>query len=189
MGFRIEGIGGLVGIHRTIDRVALLDGMRDNTLDNLLFPDDPIKNAAVIFRQANAVFPAAQGSHTFGIMFLLSWGTKNLVQLQLGLVLKYQEPTIIALLGVLKIGVEKTVLGKKVEISNFRSTSRRIMKRANTSPSTPVCTSPNSSASSCWVSFVFAGKVSPIPIFCFPQVVSTPIFNRPRSTCRKIFSG
>ena len=90
--------------------------MRDNTLDNILFPDDPIKNAAVIFRQANSVFPAAQNSHTFGIMFLLAWGTKNLVQLQLGFVLKYQDPTIIALLGVLKIGVEKTVLGKKIEI-------------------------------------------------------------------------
>ena len=116
MGFRLEGIGGLVGIHRTIDREALVVGMRDNTLDNILFPDDPVKNAAVIVRQANAVFPAAQDSHTFGIMFLLAWGSKNLVQLQLGLVLKYQDPTIIALLGVLKIGVEKTVLGKKVEV-------------------------------------------------------------------------
>jgi hypothetical protein len=116
MGFRLEGIGGLVGIHRTIDREALVVGMRDNTLDNILFPDDPVKNAAVIVRQANAVFPAAQESHTFGIMFLLAWGSKKLVQLQLGLVLKYQDPTIIALLGVLKIGVEKTVLGKKVEV-------------------------------------------------------------------------
>ena len=77
MGFRLEGIGGIVGIHRTIDPAALVAGMRDNTLDNLLFPDDPIKNAAVIFRQANSVFPAAQNSHTFGIMFLLAWGTKN----------------------------------------------------------------------------------------------------------------
>ena len=116
MGFRLEGIGGLIGINRTIDREALVAGMRDNTLDNILFPDDPVKNAAVIVRQSNAVFPAAQDSHTFGIMFLLAWGTKKLVQLQLGLVLKYQDPTIIALLGVLKIGVEKMVLGKKVEV-------------------------------------------------------------------------
>lgn len=116
MGFRLEGIGGLVGINRTIDRDALLAGMRDNTLDNILFPDDPVKNAAVIVRQSNAVFPAAEGSHTFGVMFLLAWGTKNLVQLKLGLVLKYQDPTIIALLGVLKIGVEKMVLGKKIEV-------------------------------------------------------------------------
>src|SRR6185295_13706837 len=82
MGFRIEGIGGLIGIHRTIDREALLVGMRDNTLDNILFPDDPVKNAAVIFRQCNAVFPADEGSHTFGIMFLLAWGSKKLVQLK-----------------------------------------------------------------------------------------------------------
>ena len=116
MGFRLEGIGGLIGINRTIDREALVVGMRDNTLDNILFPDDPVKNAAVIFRQSNAVFPAEQGSHTFGILFLLAWGTKSLVQLKLGLVLKYQDPSIIALLGVLKIGVEKMILGKKVEI-------------------------------------------------------------------------
>ena len=116
LGFRLEGIGGLIGINRTIDREALVVGMRDNTLDNILFPDDPVKNAAVIFRQSNAVFPAHQGSHTFGIMFLLAWGSKSLVQLKLGLVLKYQDPSIIALLGVLKIGVEKEILGKKVEI-------------------------------------------------------------------------
>jgi hypothetical protein len=116
MGFRLEGIGGLVGINRTIDREALVAGMRDNTLDNILFPEDPVKNAALIFRQANAVFPAQDGSHTFGIMFLLAWGSRSLVQLKLGLVLRYQDPTIIALLGVLKIGVEKMVLGKKVEI-------------------------------------------------------------------------
>lgn len=116
MGFRLEGIGGIVGINRTIDREALLVGMRDNTLDNILFPEDPVKNAALIVRQANAVFPADEKSHTFGIMFLLAWGSKSLVQLKLGLVLKYQDPTIIALLGVLKIGVEKMVLGKKVEI-------------------------------------------------------------------------
>ncbi len=115
-GFRLEGVGGLVGIHRTIDREALLVGMKDNTLDNILFPEDPVKNAAVIVRQANAVFPPAENSHTFGIMFLLSWGSKSLVQLKLGLVLKYQDPTIIALLGVMKIGVEKTVLGKKVTV-------------------------------------------------------------------------
>jgi hypothetical protein len=116
MGFRLEGIGGLVGIHRTIDREALVAGMRDNTLDNILFPDDPVKNAAVIVRQSKAVFPAAPDSHTFGIMFLLAWGTRKLVQLKLGLVLKYQDPSIIALLGVLKIGFEKTVLGKKIEV-------------------------------------------------------------------------
>ena len=116
MGFRLEGVGGIVGINRTIDREALVIGMRDNTLDNVLFPDDPVKNAAVIVRQSNTVFPASEGNHTFGIMFLLAWGTKSLAQLQLGLVLKYKDPTIIALLGVLKIGVEKMVLGKKVEV-------------------------------------------------------------------------
>jgi hypothetical protein len=116
MGFRLEGVGGIIGIHRTIDREALLLGMRDNTLDNILFPDDPVKNAAVIFRQSTAVFPAAEGSHTFGLMFLLAWGSKSLVQLKLGLILKYQDPTIIVLLGVLKIGVEKMVLGKKIEV-------------------------------------------------------------------------
>lgn len=116
MGFRLEGIGGLIGINRTIDREALVVGMRDNTLDNILFPDDPVKNAAIIVRQANAVFPPQDDSHTFGIMFLLSWGTRSLVQLKLGLILRYQDPSIIALLGVLKIGVEKTILGKKVVI-------------------------------------------------------------------------
>ena len=120
MGFRLEGIGGLVGIHRTIDREALLTGMRDNTLDNLLFPEDPVKNAAVIFRQANAVFPASQGSHTFGLMFLLSWGTKKLVQLKLGLIVKFPEPMTIALLGVLKIGIEKKLGDTIVEIFHIQ---------------------------------------------------------------------
>ena len=44
-GSRSTALGGLIGIHRTLDADALRAGLRNHALDAVLFPKDPVANA------------------------------------------------------------------------------------------------------------------------------------------------
>src|SRR5918995_1861592 len=45
-GFFLTGLGGVIGLHRTINTDALREVLFAGRLDNLIFPADPIANAA-----------------------------------------------------------------------------------------------------------------------------------------------
>lgn len=102
-GFTLNGVGGLVGVNRTMVLQALRDGVRTNALDNILFPSDPIANATQIISDLETVFPQDQGRYVFGLMGKLGWGTPTLVSLELGLMLEVPNPVRLAILGVIKM--------------------------------------------------------------------------------------
>ncbi len=102
-GFTLNGVGGLVGVNRTMILQALRDGVRNNTLDNILFPSDPIANANQIISDLERVFPTQQNRFTFGIMGKLGWGTPTLISLEIGLMLEVPNPVRLAILGVIKM--------------------------------------------------------------------------------------
>ena len=60
MALRLTGIGGLLAINRTFDEDALRAGLKNHTLDSVMFPKDPIRNAPQILSNLNKVFPAGQ---------------------------------------------------------------------------------------------------------------------------------
>src|SRR5262249_26620792 len=74
LGFTLTGIGGLLAINRTCDEEFLRAGLKNKTLDALMFPPDPIKNAAHILATFDRAFPARDGSHLFGPMLQICWG-------------------------------------------------------------------------------------------------------------------
>ena len=88
-GFSLTGIGGLVAINRTFDEAALRAGLKNHTLDSVMFPQDPIRNAPQILSNLNKVFPPANGHHLFGPMVQISWGTPVLITADLGVVLEF----------------------------------------------------------------------------------------------------
>ena len=47
-GFALTGIGGLLAINRTFNEDALRTGLKNHTLDSVMFPHDPIRNAPQI---------------------------------------------------------------------------------------------------------------------------------------------
>ncbi len=104
-GFTLNGVGGLIGVHRTMDLDALRNGVRANTLDNILFPSDPIANATQIISDLESVFPQAQRRYAFGLMGKLGWGTPTLITLELGLMLEVPNPIALAILGVIKMAL------------------------------------------------------------------------------------
>jgi len=116
-GFTLIGIGGLFAANRTMDLEALRNGVSNGTIDNILFPDDPVANAPQIIDQLNTVFPIEAGAFTFGVMCKIGWGTPTLISLELGLIVKVPMPIRIAILGVLKAALpteELSILTLKV---------------------------------------------------------------------------
>lgn len=89
MGFKLEGLGGLLAIHRTFNEVALREGLKNDTLGTLLFPRDPIANAPQILRNLATVFPAKTGSYLFGPLARIGWATPTLIRMDLALILEF----------------------------------------------------------------------------------------------------
>jgi len=100
-GFTLNGVGGLVGIDRGLDDVALGDAVRSGSLDAIMFPENPIANAALILAEIDAVFPAARGQYVFGPIVKIGWGTPTLIEVDAGVVVQVPEPLTISLLGAL----------------------------------------------------------------------------------------
>lgn len=91
LGFKLTGIGGLLAINRTFNEEVLRAGLKNNMLDSVLFPKDPIRNAPQLLSNLNKVFPIATGHHLFGPVAQITWGAKGLLTANLALVLELGE--------------------------------------------------------------------------------------------------
>lgn len=98
-GFTLTGIGGLLGVNRTVAVDVLRSGLKNGTLGSILFPDDPIRNAPQIISDLRAVFPPVKGRHVFGPMAIIAWGTPTILTLELALLLELPEPVRLIVLG------------------------------------------------------------------------------------------
>lgn len=99
LGFTLTKIGGLLVINRTCDQEFLRQGLINNTLRDLLFPNDPIGNAPQIFGTLNKAFPPQEGSYLFGPVVQICWGTPALVTMDLALILELGRRTRLLILG------------------------------------------------------------------------------------------
>jgi hypothetical protein len=104
-GFTLNGVGGLIGINRGMFIDALVEGVRTNSIDSIMFPNDPVANAPQIIADMNAFFPIEQGRYTFGLMGIIGWGTPTLIKIELGLIIQVPDPIIFAILGVAKLAL------------------------------------------------------------------------------------
>ena len=125
-GIMITGFGGLVGINRRADTDALRLRLVTGTAGNLLFPDDPIKNAPAILDDLAAFLPAADGVYVVGPTIILNWlkvGDFDFVSVSLGIFIELPGPTKIILVGVLRAAIsqgsgeqKKTLLQLRLDI-------------------------------------------------------------------------
>ncbi len=102
-GFTLTGIGGLLGLNRTVRTETLRQGLKTGTLDSLLFPRDPVRNAPQLMSDLRAVFPPASGRHVLGPMVQLRWGTPTLLTLDLAVLLELPTPVRLIVLGRLQV--------------------------------------------------------------------------------------
>ncbi|MEM7341408.1 MAG: DUF6603 domain-containing protein [Actinomycetota bacterium] len=97
-GFSLTGVGGIVALNRTLDSEALALGLRSGVIDSLLFPDDPVNDAAQIISSIDSYFPILPGNTVFGPVIEISWGTPIIITAEIGVVISLPEG-IIAVLG------------------------------------------------------------------------------------------
>jgi len=89
LGFNLTAIGGLLAINRTFAEDVLRSGLKNHTLDSILFPQDPVRNAPQILSNLNKVFPLANDHHLFGPIAQIAWGTPALITADLAVVLEF----------------------------------------------------------------------------------------------------
>ncbi len=102
-GFTLLGVGGLLGLNRTMNLQALAEGVRNGALTNIMFPHDVIANAPRIISDLRNFFPPEEGKFLIGPMVKLGWGTPTLVSLSLGIIIEI--PGNIAIVGILRVAL------------------------------------------------------------------------------------
>lgn len=98
-GFKLTGLGGIIGVHRTANVEALRETLAAGRLDSILFPANPIQDASVILQDMASIFPAKQDQHLFGPMAKIAWGTPTLIEGKLGVVLEIGRQARLLILG------------------------------------------------------------------------------------------
>jgi hypothetical protein len=102
-GFTLIGVGGLLGLNRTVVLDALALGVRTGAVNGILFPVDPVANAPRIISDLRTIFPPSEGRFLIGPMAKLGWGTPTLISLALGVIIEI--PGNVAILGILKVAL------------------------------------------------------------------------------------
>lgn len=100
-GFTLIGVGGLLGLNRTMRLELIAEGLRTGAANSILFPRNIVANAARIVSDLRSFFPAQADTFLIGPMVKIGWGTPTLVSVSLGVLIQI-PPGNVAILGVLK---------------------------------------------------------------------------------------
>jgi hypothetical protein len=100
-GFTLLGVGGILGLNRTMRVQPLMEAVRTGAIQSVMFPADVVANAARIISDLLAFFPPERGVFLIGPMAKIGWGTPPLLTLSLGVIIEIPGNT--AILGVLRV--------------------------------------------------------------------------------------
>src|SRR5205823_609446 len=104
LGFALNGLGGLLGLNRTVMLEPLLAGVRTGAINSIMFPaGDIIANAPRLISDLRVIFPPYQGKFLIGPMAKIGWGTPTLVSVSLGVIIEI--PGNVAIVGVLRVAL------------------------------------------------------------------------------------
>jgi hypothetical protein len=117
-GFTLLAVGGLLGLNRTVLFQSLLDGIRTNAVQSIMFPQDIIANAPRIISDLRAIFPPQNGTFLIGPMAKIGWGEPTLISLSLGVIIEI-PPGDAAILGILRAALPADQIAILVLQVNF----------------------------------------------------------------------
>ena len=98
-GFELTGVGGILGINRSLALDPLRSAFRSHTIDNTLFLKDPVSQGGQVAQNIAAIFPTLDGHYVFGPLVQISWGEPVLVTAELGFIITFPDPVALAILG------------------------------------------------------------------------------------------
>jgi hypothetical protein len=100
-GFTLLGVGGLLGLNRTMMLEQIGAGIRTGAINSILFPPDPVANAPRIISDLRTYFPPYEGKFLIGPMVKIGWGTPTLISLAFGIIIEI--PGNVAIVGVISV--------------------------------------------------------------------------------------
>lgn len=103
MGFFLSGLGGMIGINRTVNTDALRAGVKQGSVDHILFPTDVVANIQRIITDLREFFPPQRDQFIIGLMAKLTWGVPTLLSVEFGIAIEFKSPVRLAILGVIKL--------------------------------------------------------------------------------------
>jgi hypothetical protein len=103
MGFFLSGIGGMIGINRTVNADALREGVKQGAVDHILFPTDVVANIQRIITDLREFFPPQRDQFIIGLMAKITWGVPTLLSVEFGIVIEFTNPVRLVILGVVKL--------------------------------------------------------------------------------------
>lgn len=106
MGFTLNGVGGIIGLHRDLHVDNIIAGMDEDTYKHLLFPEKPEENINDIISSLNVIMPIRRGQYAFGIMAEIGWGTNNFLEVKAGLLFSLPDFAI-AIIGIAKAEIKR----------------------------------------------------------------------------------
>ena len=117
-GFTLLAVGGLLGLNRTMLFQPLMDGIRTNSIQSVMFPQDVVANAPRIISDLQAIFPPQNGTFLIGPMAKIGWGEPTLISLSLGVIIEI-PPGDAAILGILRTALPADQVAVLVLQVNF----------------------------------------------------------------------
>jgi hypothetical protein len=104
-GFRLTGVGGVIGYNRTVNVDALRSGLKAGALDTILFPPDPVRDAPRIVNALETLMPPQDGQFLAGITARITWGVPTLVTIELGILFERDSPSRLVVLGQFRVAL------------------------------------------------------------------------------------
>jgi hypothetical protein len=101
-GFTLIGVGGLLGLNRTMRLQPLMEGVRTGAINGIMFPRDVVANAPRIISDLRTIFPPKEGTFLIGPMAKIGWGG-SIITLSLGVIIEI--PGNVAIIGVLGLAL------------------------------------------------------------------------------------
>ena len=130
------GAGGIVGIHRRADTDALRERLTAGAVGNILFADDPVRNAPVLLGDLAALFPPKSDVYVLGLTMQLGWiplENEYFARLAVGVIIEFDEDrglTKVILLGSLRLDNPelKRVIDVQVDVVGVFDPVRRTLE-------------------------------------------------------------
>jgi hypothetical protein len=119
-GFFLGGLGLLLGVNRAMNPEALRAGVKTGLLRSLLFPENPVANAAQVTENLGRAFPAQNGRYVLGALAKITYGTgeATIFEADLGLAVQIGGPFVLAVLAQFRLRWPRAE-GKEILVINL----------------------------------------------------------------------
>lgn len=103
--FQLVGVGGFIGINRTMRLDDLRNRFLSGAIKDMMFPENPLQNVNQILSDLEGVFPTEEGNHVIAPFVQLAWGTSSIVQAYLGLFIEFPFTGRVIVLGRVEVAL------------------------------------------------------------------------------------